>query len=390
MVDPLAIKTGVDRLVELIDQKKELSIADAAKMLGVPISVVEEWTDFLEEKGIIKVKYKFTVPYLVKQEIGREELRKKDMEFETKKESIMRKAEVVIGSMKEEFEYVNILKTEFLKLTKDISESSATIKREMAILERFDALKKNLEQELVNQQTIFKKTIGDLEIQADDKFKEYKKLKQELESESKKLQEEISKIAELKKEEDAIQSQLDNLLDKQKTVASILSKQYAATVESQERLRLLKKTSEDMEASLIEKINETKPLLQRTEAKKNALLASQQNFLDRLAEYHTKILTSTSNYKAIMSRSAEFLAKKEALEKGFNNISVDLEKLNKEINEVLKEARVLHALSKSKNVIDSIKHLENRITELEIKRGEFQKEVASLVHIVHKTAKNEQ
>ena len=58
------IRTGPDRLLELVTRSKEVSMAAAAKQLGVPSQTIEAWSDFLEEDGFVAVKYKFTTPYI--------------------------------------------------------------------------------------------------------------------------------------------------------------------------------------------------------------------------------------------------------------------------------------------------------------------------------------
>ena len=387
MAESLAIKTGVDKLVELVDQKKEISISDAAKILGVPVSVVEEWTDFLEEKGVIKIKYKFTVPYIVKLEVGKGELLKMGKTLDTKKESILRKAEVTMFAIREELDTISVLKTEFFKLSNEISDSSATIKNEIAILERFDSLKKNLEQELLTQQATFKKGIGTLEAQANEKYAEYGHLKNEIEKELERLKDGFAETSELKKQEEAIQEQLDSLLDKQKIIASALSKQDAAIIEIQDRLQLLRKSSEKIGTELMEKMDEAKPVLKNAEAKKNELLASQQKLLDSLSAQHAKVMSSAVDYKALVTKTIKFFSKKETLDKEFGEINDDLENLNKEVSEILRESRVLNALSRSKSSEESIRHLEERIKNLEVRRGYFQKKVSHLITVFNRTAK---
>ncbi len=65
MPSPLeTVRTDVDLLIELVKNKKEISFDDAAKELKQPFSTVESWASFLEEEGIISIKYKFTTPYL--------------------------------------------------------------------------------------------------------------------------------------------------------------------------------------------------------------------------------------------------------------------------------------------------------------------------------------
>lgn len=61
----IVIKTDVDRLISLVEQKKEISMEDAAKELGISPKVIESLGDILEEEGIVHIKYKFTTPYFV-------------------------------------------------------------------------------------------------------------------------------------------------------------------------------------------------------------------------------------------------------------------------------------------------------------------------------------
>ncbi len=62
---PQKINTAADLLMNLLQDVKEISLADAAKTLGVPAVTLENWANFLEEEHMLQVKYKFTTPYLV-------------------------------------------------------------------------------------------------------------------------------------------------------------------------------------------------------------------------------------------------------------------------------------------------------------------------------------
>lgn len=62
---PETVRTQVDSLTELIKNKKEISFEDAAKNLNLPMSTIEAWATFLEEEGVVSIKYKFTTPFFV-------------------------------------------------------------------------------------------------------------------------------------------------------------------------------------------------------------------------------------------------------------------------------------------------------------------------------------
>lgn len=62
---PVNITTAVDSLVELINNKKRISIEETAKELGLPETIINEWATFLEEEKVIKIEYQFTNAFLV-------------------------------------------------------------------------------------------------------------------------------------------------------------------------------------------------------------------------------------------------------------------------------------------------------------------------------------
>jgi hypothetical protein len=70
MADEREVNTDVDRLIQFVKDKKEISIEDAAKQLGMPAKTVEALSDLLEEEGILHIKYKFTTPYLTSEMTG--------------------------------------------------------------------------------------------------------------------------------------------------------------------------------------------------------------------------------------------------------------------------------------------------------------------------------
>lgn len=61
------LKTNVDAMLEMLDSDKPVSIAEISKRLGTKEAIVEKIAKYLEEDGMLKIQYKFIVPYLVLQ-----------------------------------------------------------------------------------------------------------------------------------------------------------------------------------------------------------------------------------------------------------------------------------------------------------------------------------
>ena len=56
--------TGIDRLLNLLQDKKDITLSGAAEELDVDKDQVQQWSDFLVENNRVMVNYKFMTPHL--------------------------------------------------------------------------------------------------------------------------------------------------------------------------------------------------------------------------------------------------------------------------------------------------------------------------------------
>lgn len=54
----------MDGLLDLLKQKQKMSLAEAAKTLGIDEHTIKLWVDFLVEEKVVGIEYKFTKPYV--------------------------------------------------------------------------------------------------------------------------------------------------------------------------------------------------------------------------------------------------------------------------------------------------------------------------------------
>lgn len=79
------LETGVDRLLNLVKEKKKIATHEAIKLLKTTPELMREWVNFLEEEGMIVLEYKFSIQYLIDAEsIGKKKGPTKPIEFEFK------------------------------------------------------------------------------------------------------------------------------------------------------------------------------------------------------------------------------------------------------------------------------------------------------------------
>src|SRR3989338_6657261 len=148
------IETGVDRLVNLVDEKGRVSSADAAKELGVSTTVVMEWAEFLEEEGVIKIEYRFTKPFLIAKKLAKKDVQEKAKEFSGKKDVFVRKAEVSLSFLEKESEKLKSLKDEFDRIKKELGIDINSVKNELEELKNYEQLKLSLDRKVEEQKTL--------------------------------------------------------------------------------------------------------------------------------------------------------------------------------------------------------------------------------------------
>ncbi len=145
------IETGVDKLVALIKQEKKISLKSAALKLGVSASLVEEWANFMEEEGLIEIKYEMTTPYLVYKELSTQQLEDKKETFLQEKEVLLKKAETTLEFLDDQGEEIKTIREEFQRFKSDVEKEITEAKQELQELETTLSGIKKKEQEIEEQ-----------------------------------------------------------------------------------------------------------------------------------------------------------------------------------------------------------------------------------------------
>lgn len=58
------VKANVDRIIELLKDKKTISTVEMARALSIPKEDIQKSVEYLEEDGIVKIDYRLTTPYI--------------------------------------------------------------------------------------------------------------------------------------------------------------------------------------------------------------------------------------------------------------------------------------------------------------------------------------
>lgn len=139
--DDALISTGVDNLIKLVYSRGRVKLQEAANVLSISPSVVEEWSKVLEEEGIIRLEYLLTGVFLVWSGTPAEEAAERK-EITQEKSSIAREIELLAQHLRTEEADLTRARDELTKLPEILDQRLSTAR---AKIERARQLEKENE-----------------------------------------------------------------------------------------------------------------------------------------------------------------------------------------------------------------------------------------------------
>lgn len=377
------ITTGVDNLVQVVSSKKRISIAEAAKYLEVPRELIEEWADFLEEKGAIRIEYKFTTPYLVIAEATQKQVESNKKAFTTRKEAFVRQLDSTLGLIENHHSALERVRDEFDKINSELDEKIKAIRSELSELDRFDSLKKDLGSELVGQYERFKKRMGSIEDKIKHHHKEYDSLVTDIESENEALGERFNKLEELKILEEKMKKNLGLVRTTLKEIQSEERKEVGEIEVQQRKITDLRRAAKRIEGEMLTHRKEIKPLLEEFEEAEQRSAKAKDQVLAGLEEHLRSVEVKEGRVDAIRNKFEVYLKQKVDIDILMDRLTSETEKLAAELKMIKQEARILSVTSKGDKALDKeVDELETKYKQAMDRKKIFEQEIARLTRLV--------
>ncbi|MCD6464632.1 hypothetical protein J7L02_03880 [Candidatus Woesearchaeota archaeon] len=366
--------TGVDQLLSLVQSKGKISIEDAARELGVGKTIVQEWAEFLEEEGLVKLEYKLSKVFITSK-IHKKLTESKVKELNLKKQAFLAKVETAIQNIEEEARSLSKALEELGNAKEIFGSKLASIKKELEELEEYHKLKRELAIDIEKEKEHLTKMLQALKQQEVSEEKALQeKLSQELEVEKKLRDEEVK----LRREEE----KLENLRQQIKALKSVIEEVDKKTAEELEKLRTSEKNVKNLEDYIkksVSKLSEMQKskiaeLEKKHKAFEEKISKFEKELLNKIRLENEKIAKEVSEESSSVKKLEELLVKKAKIETFLTNLALDLEKLRREFNNLARKAIIVESLKKTsdfKQVEKSFKELEKKRKELELKASQF-------------------
>jgi len=380
-----SIETGVDKLLDLVEQKKRLSIGEAANYLGVSIPILQEWADFLEDEGLITIEYKLSKTYLCERKLNKKEVEKKVKEYSSKKDAFTRKVEMAITSMQDESAGFEKLKDEVKKLNDAIGTDIEQVREQLQELKHYEELKKNIDKDIIQQKLEYQQMLENVHRQISAQRKKYESFIEEIEVEKGKIEEAKVELSYLEKREENIRKRVDALNQVVKSVSEKILDQKNSIKASITKINAVLEDTEKLHKDMTDKMKtELEPVIKTADEKEEKILAVQDSILKKIMErkktiekYKLESIEASEEFKVFFERKAkihELVA------------SLDKEKLEIErgLQELINKARGFALSLKSDDVKSYVKELQESFSGLEKKRNSFVNKLGELTDRITK------
>lgn len=361
------IKTGVDKLVELISEKKKVSVDEAAKKLGVGKNVVQEWAEFLEEEGNVDIDYSFSKVWIIEKRITKDDVLSSAKEVSSEKDAFARKIEVAITALQQDTTGFEDIRREFGNIQGHIKEEINTVKKQLVELEKFDNLRKNLDKDISKQREDYDACVKEAREKLKSEAQKYDELKSLIDKERKTIEQYGVKLDELKKLRNDYERTISSLKDSLRNIDHVIVDYGKRFEDSSKVVYKYKDALDSLEADLSER--------------KGALLMKKLDALkvneDRLAKIQLQMEDEINQKTGSLQSYSGLSDKVHSSVSGFFSRNINTEKLIAEIEndktDLTKEMEGLKSKVEGFTLMTSNAAIKTQLKDIEVELKGFER-----------------
>jgi len=377
------IETGVDKLVNLVQKHKKITLDDAAKELGVGTVVIQEWADFLEEQGVISVEYSLSKVWLKVKTLTKKEVETKVKEYDTKKESFIRKVESSISGLEKEFQGFDRIRSEFEKVKSGLGVDLDKVQDELQELNKYQDLKKKIDDDITKQKEEYKKIIDGSHEQMDIEKQRFNEILKGIEMEKEKLTTERKEFDTLEQNEENLKNRIEALYGILESMKQKLTNQEQEIHESESRIAQFKEIADKMQQEIEERrAGKIEPLVKIGEEQQKKINYIQDQIVKKVEETKKKLEKNETAARQAAQKFKSFFDKKSEIDGLIRQIEEDRSMLKAELDALKKKAITFNLVSKNADVKGYVEDLEKKFSQLDKKKYVVRKELEKLGSLV--------
>jgi len=376
------IETGVDRLVEIIDKDKRISVEDAAKKLGISKVVIQEWADFLEEEKIISIEYRFSKTFLVQRKLTEREVKDKEKEYSSEKDAFVRKVESGLKTLETDALGFEKIKTEFLEIKNTLGPEIDKVKGEVNQLQKYEYLKKNLDKDIEKQVATFQQILERAHKEIDFEQKRHQQLLETLEIEKRELEVKEHRLVSLEEKEKELMSRIQNIVELSKEIERRVTSERVTIGVSEKKILELESVVRDIQKNVMAKKSSIQPLLDEAKKHEEQILSLQQDILEKTRKKTDEIKSKVEEGTKFVNNFEKFFDKKAEIEAQVAKTEAERKELENSFTRLKNKALAFDLSTKGNTGSTHIKELEKGLDDVNQKKSGFKADLEKLIKLI--------
>ncbi|MBN1175436.1 hypothetical protein JXA48_02215 [Candidatus Woesearchaeota archaeon] len=374
------ITTGIDRLLQLVEERKKISAETAAKELNLGKDVIEEWAEILEQEKIVNLSFKFSKMHIEAKKITERTVFDSAKQISSQKEAFHRKIESTIKSIDNESAGFEEIRSEFEKIQGHIKDELETVRKEMKELEHFDALKKNIEKDIQTQKKDYELFTKAYDEEMKTFEKNYSSSIEKLKKEQDTLKKLQDSIVGLRSDKQEIEKIIKESLQRLKDVEKKADEQIVDMKQTEKTIDKLKKEIDGLSTNIkVSRAKNLKTLAKIVGEGRERITKDHENLLKNAQSKVTELKDYADAGEKIYKKFSDKFMKKIETGDLISEIEKEKNDLKDELIELDKKVQTFNALKGSVEVKDQFKEIEAKIFSYEEKRHKLSDKINKLL-----------
>ena len=384
------IETGVDKLVKLINTRKKISVKDAARELGVSVSSIEEWADFLEEEGIINIQTHLATVYLTEKKVGKKELVEKVKEVKEEKDAFLRRVESSMNTMERSEEELKLMGSECRNMRSLLEEKFSALGKKLDEIEDFRKGHGELGKRHRKLEDEYAKKLDELDKRLREEEKKHKRMMEAIEHEIKEIDADKGDVSKSKEGEKALCSRLSEINRMIDAARKEIEKGDAKIALDEERLKRCGEAATKMRDSIRSTSEEIDELSKKFKASRKELESMESDFLRDVEHMSKGQLNKIGPYKEgkelvaklkkFFDQTKDFRTAIESAEREEQEIKAHFEKLSKKV-------KAFSVVASVPGIKEEMAGLHKELAEIESRKDKLSAQLTKLRGIIRSLAK---
>ncbi|HII72326.1 TPA: hypothetical protein HA265_06240 [Candidatus Woesearchaeota archaeon] len=372
MAGKKVIETGVDKLVRLINEKGQISIKEAAKELGISVSNIEEWADFLEEEGVISIQSKLATTYLTQRKVSKKDIVTKVKEAKQENEAVIRRVESSINAIQRDSEEIKLIDSEFRKIKSTLDDNFKKLSKKLENLENQRKSHSEMETRRKGLEDEYEKRLDQLAKKVKSEKLEYDGVMKLVHTEQENIKGEQKKIEDLKDTEQKLQKRLDDINKEISGVKQEIQKGNKELEDDETKLKKAEELAKKIETEIRSYQKDIEGLADDIDKSKKQLEGMEKEFISDVKALEEGKLDKVGAYrdaKKMVDSIKAFFDKTKVVEELIKKAEQEEKELKEHFEKMVKKAKAFSVLSGSEDVKKEIDGLGEELKAIEERKA---------------------